>query len=571
MQAFFQKLSRKKPISKSIQQSDTPKTLRWHELLTYGIAATVGGGIYATVGRVAHDYTGPAVIISTIGAGILSLLTAFCYLELAAMIPASGSSYVYGYSYLGEFLGFMLGWIATLEYAFAGSVTGTVWAEYIVALFKNSGCNIPEWLYKYSLENKGVLVLNILACGVVLLVSLIVLQGVHFGAKLNNVITTANILVIMFIIIAGSTKVTTDNYTPFFPESFSKIFTGAAEMIYSYIGFDTICNLSSDAVSSRHLQIGVIGTVSIATILYIAVALVLTGMVPFDLIPNEASLSSAFSYVGMKWGAYIVQICALSMTFATLLACLIGQPRIFEMMAKDGLLPPIFYRKSEKTGLTTINMVICCLLSAILALLFNIATLVDMIAVGALIGFSGSAAALIMSRLRQEEEAKQRGTLLLLWLFVGSFASWPFLHKNYVSAFAIMMVLTVFIPFTLLCLLFAKYHDTVGRTNYADPTIKTLCPLMPLIPCLTIIGNAAVIPALPWQPFVYFAVWVAIGCLIYFCYGYWHAGLNVGSGIDGSGNSPLISEEIKDMKLAFSNESEKWMLKSNDPPVHPNY
>lgn len=544
---FLSNVSRKKPLDKSIQQSDTPKTLRWYALLAYGVAATVGGGIYVTVGNVARDYTGPAVVISTLGSGVLSLLTAFCYLELAAMIPATGSSYVYGYSYLGELFGFIMGWLATLEYAFAAAVTGIGWTEYLVALIQNTGLSVPSGLYGTPLDNNNILVVNPLAFIVILVVSIVVLQGVHFGTKFNNGLTTINIIVILFIIIAGSTQIKVENYNPFVKDSISGVFTGAAVMMYSYIGFDTICNLSSDAVSARHLQIGVIGTVAIATALYIAVGFAITGMIPFQTIPDTASLSAAFTAVGMNWGSYIVQACALSMTFATLLACLIGQPRIFEMMAKDGLLPQIFCKKSGKSGLTIINMIMCCMLSAILALFINLNSLVDLISAGALIGFSGSAAGLIMARLRQNPKVERIGSIFLGWLFSGSLLTWPFLHSGHTWIFVPLVIIMVITPFVLLCMLFYRNYDTLGKTSYVDTTISTLCPYMPLIPCLSIIGNTSVVTSLPANAFYFLAVWIVIGLVIYFGYSYRHAKLKDEDTLQDIEPSKYSSHEDKEM------------------------
>ena len=529
---FWQRISRLKPAETSVAQSSGPRTLGWLHLLAYGIAAAVGSGIYAVVGDLAKDLTGPAVVFSVLGAGTLALLTALCYLELAMMIPASGSSYIYGYTIFGELTGFLMGWTATLEYSFAGSVIAISMMDYLVKIVASLGGTVPTFLYAIPEDPSSFpLTVNMLAAILVLAVTLVVLKGVAFGAKVNAGLTIINLSILVLIISVGAACIKVENYTPFFPYSPVQIFHGAAQMMFCYIGFDTVCNLTGDAKRPADLRIAVVGTVTVATVLYAAVALVMTGMVPYaDLVPGT-SLSSAFQQVGIAgvaWVSHVVRVLAFMMMFATLLACLMGQPKLFQMMAKDGFLPALFDRENGE-GIALANILLSGAISAIVALAIKKGDIVDLTALGGLITFSVNAAGLLLTRLRRHPTTNLWGTISLAVLFVGSLITFSLFHTECETAFFVTLPFLTIIPAIILIALCFKYREAILILSplEASTTETSLhWSLLPIVPVLSIVGNAMVIPTLPAVIFLQYVVWLALGLSVYLAYGYKHSVLH---------------------------------------------
>ena len=544
---IWDRLLRLKPIEKSVRQSASNSRLGWMQLLAYGIAATVGSGIYAVVGDVAKELTGPAVILSIGGAGLLALLTAFCYLELATVIPASGSSYVYGYSILGELVGFLLGWTSTLEYAFAASVIAISMIDYLVMMVAAAEAVVPTWLYAFPEDRTAFfLTLNVLAATLVLAVTLVVLRGVAFGARINAGLTVLNVALLTLIISVGAACVTPANWTPFLPHGAANVFHGMAQMMFCYIGFDTICNLTGEAKHPRHLRVAVLGTVGCASVLYAAVGIVLTGMLPYGDIVSGTSLASAFEQVGqagVAWTAHVVRVCALLMMFATLLACLIGQPKLFHIMAKDGFLPRLFCRENAQ-GQPIASMLLSGVLAALVALCIRKVDIVDLTALGALVTFSINAAALLVLRLRALSPAAIRlGYPCLGLLMGGSLLAFFLFHNDMLTAFWVVLVVATLLPaVALLAVLWHFRHagPSASPLSSSSSACSSSLPSSPtpasplslnfvmcIVPVLSIIGNAAVIPTLSWVIFVQYLVWVLLGLLVYCFYGYSHSALEL--------------------------------------------
>lgn len=522
-----QALTRRKPVSKGVEQTSSEKTLTWYDLTAYGIAATVGSGIYVTCGKVAQAMAGPAVTMSTGVAGLLSFFTGICYLEFASSLPISGSGYAYFYTMLGEFLGWFIGWNLTLEYAFAAAAIAGSWTQYLVSFTKDAfGWDVPMMLYNIPMSSDGIFRLNFLAAAVALLVGAIVSRGIKFGALFTNLITVINIGIILFIVGVGSFSVKASNWTPFLPFGLKGVFKGSGEMFFSYIGYDTISSLAGESINpARDLPIAVFLTVGTATVLYMGVGLVLTGMVNYVALDQYSPLAQAFVTTGSPWAALVVGICALFTMGATMFACLMGQPRIFQAIAKDGLLPKLFARE-DSNGTPLGGVIFTTLLTAVLAATLNVNEgLIEMISLGTLLGMSMLCAGLLVVRFEQHRPVYKLGTALTIAYFAGCVASSLVLilyaDASYWPSIAVAAV-SMGLPFAGLVYLFLAHGKDLASTSLAFA-----CPLMPLLPCIAIAANTFVILSMEHvlMGFYQFTAWTLMGLMIYFGYGIRHSQL----------------------------------------------
>lgn len=549
--SIWNNVCKRKPIERSLEQSKCKKTLHWYHLLAYGVSATIGSGIYLTIGQIAKTDTGPAVILSVLMAGTLSCLTAFCYLDLAAIVPSGGSAYTYGFTFIGELAGWLLGWIATLEYSFAGACTAVAISQYLSNFVERISDGRVVVPVHFTIADDFIHV-NIIALVVTLLVSLVVLKGIVFGARANNILASINISLLTFIAVVGCFYVNPANLKPFFKKNdldgssgaSDGVFRGALSMIYSYIGFDTICVLAADAKSPAHIQVAVLGTLLLATFLYMTIGLVMTGMIPLDAIVTSTPLSSAFESINLAWVAHLVRVCALLMLVATLLACLLGQPKIFHFISLDGLLPPIFKKATKRRpDIPVYNVAICCLFASILATFFKIQKLVEIISVGALVGFTVNALCLIFARLDGRsagDDAYHRTDVKGRWaacsFLAGCTTSW-LVYQNLSAAntlpSVVLCALLILCPFGWLSAVFywsAKERSHTSDSKGISPSsaTATFCPLMPLIPCLSICGSTFILSTVDIITWCQFLGWVLIGLLLYVTYGYRHSTVPTG-------------------------------------------
>jgi len=490
------------------------RTLSILDLIAYGLASTLGTGILVTVGAVANQYAGPGVIISFILAGFASFLSALCYSEFAARIPVSGSAYSFAYLSLGEFVAWFVGWNLTLEYAISASAVASGWSSYFVQALESVGVKVPGWLVGFQLYD--FLYLTPLAAMIVLLCTIILLFGMKESATFNVIMTVVNLGVIFFFIIAGAFHVKPANWKPFLPYGIAGTWSGVGKVFFSYIGFDSVSTLAGEVKKpERDLPIGIVGTLLLVTGLYVVVSLVLTGMQPYYLINQQAPLSVAFSYAHQNWASTVIAFGSVTTITATCLASLVGQPRIFYQMAQDGLMFPIFGRLNKRTGVPVFGTIITGLISAIIALLLNLDTLLDMISIGTLLAFTVVCGGVIILRYQDETPGKRyKAPLMVILYFCGCIffgirnkldlhLTTPYNIVVWI-AFAIPMV-AAFIP-----LLFLK-------TTNLPTTFK--CPLVPWIPALGILMNVWFIMSLSLGSIYRLLVWTVLGMLIYFGYG----------------------------------------------------
>ena len=367
-------LEKKSPdeILKVAESANLKKTLNAFDLIMLGIGAVIGTGIFTIIGIAAAGGpesvgAGPALIVSMIIAMLACLFSALCYSEFASMIPVAGSSYTYTYATMGEFMAWMIGWVLMLEYAIGNITVASAWSGYFFEFLKGFSHILPSWLvnppvylvndYRTAVsiyQNSGLdpaveiprlfgvipIAINIPAIILVLIITLLLVRGIRESARTATIMVFIKLAVIFMFIFAGMFYVKPENWTPFMPNGFEGVISGAFIIFFAYIGFDAISTAAEETKNpQKNLPIGLIGTLAICTVVYILTSLVLTGIVPVDKINVMAPISAAMSATGNNWIAGFISIGALAGLTSVLLVYQLGTTRILYAMSRDGFLP----------------------------------------------------------------------------------------------------------------------------------------------------------------------------------------------------------------------------------------
>lgn len=403
-------------------------------LVFLGIGAIIGAGIFVLTGEVAAHYSGPAVALSFIISGIACALAGLCYAELASMIPISGSAYTYTYATMGEFFAWIIGWDLIIEYLFAASTVSVGWSGYVVSFLANFGLQIPPalttapFLYNdvtggFEMSSYGII--NLPAIFIVMAVSILLVVGIKESARFNNIIVAVKITVITLFVIAGAAYIYTANWHPFIPANtghfgsfgWSGVFRGAAVIFFAYIGFDAVSTAAQEAKNpQRDLPKGILGSLIICTILYIIVSLVLTGIVPYTKLGVPDPIAVGVDAIGLKWLSPLIKIGAIAGLSSVVLVLLMGQPRIFYAMSKDGLLPPAFSKVHHKFHTPYMSTIIVGVIAMILAGLFPIGVLSKLVSLGTLLAFAAVCAAILVLRKTQPDAPRAFKTPFVPWI-----------------------------------------------------------------------------------------------------------------------------------------------------------
>ena len=342
-------LFRTKSIEGILADSGAPehrlkRTLTAWDLTGLGIGAIIGTGIFvligtAIVGDAHRPGAGPGIMVSFILSGITCALAALCYAEFAAMIPVAGSAYTYSYATLGEFLAWLTGWNLILEYGVACVAVAIGWSGYFNNILKMCGLELPYWATHAPGSDGGIA--NLPAAIIVLLVTGILIVGVKESARATCAIVVIKLAVIIFFITVGVSSVDPANWSPFMPFGFAGVGAAAAIVFFAYIGFDAVSTTAEEAKNpQRDLPIGIFASLGICTVLYISVAAVLTGLVPYSGIDIHAPVAEGLRIAGFQWGAAIVATGAVAGITSVLVVMMLGQIRVFFAMSRDGLLGP---------------------------------------------------------------------------------------------------------------------------------------------------------------------------------------------------------------------------------------
>jgi APA family basic amino acid/polyamine antiporter len=379
------------------------KTLTRFNLVSLGIGAIIGTGIFVLTGTAAANQAGPALVLSFIISALGCGFAGLCYAEFCTMIPTSGSAYTYAYATLGEFVAWIIGWDLILEYLFASSTVAVGWSGYMVSFLYSLGIPIPEQFSKAPLafdeagwHTTGA-VFNLPAVFIVVLVSSILVLGIKESARFNNVIVYIKIAVILLFIIFGMGFVDTSNWTPFIPEEqglgkfgWSGILAGAGVIFFAYIGFDAVSTAAQEAKNpQKDMPFGILGSLIVCTILYIVVSLILTGIVNYKDLNVPAPIALAIDRTGssLAWLSPLIKIGAIAGLSSVILVMLMGQPRIFMAMSNDGLLPPVFGKIHPKYQTPYISTIITGSVAALVAAILPINILGELVSIGTLLAF----------------------------------------------------------------------------------------------------------------------------------------------------------------------------------------
>jgi APA family basic amino acid/polyamine antiporter len=454
------------------------RTLTATNLVALGIGAIIGTGIFVLTGTAAANHAGPALTISFLVSGLGCLFAGLCYAEFASMLPISGSAYSYSYATLGEFLAWIIGWDLILEYLFGASTVAVGWSGYMVSFLEGFGIHLPTALTSAPLTHDGDgwhttgAIINLPAVLIVGIMTWLLVRGIRESARFNNLIVVTKLAVILLFIFFGMWYVETSNWLPYIPErvtdaagvsryGWQGILAGAGVIFFAYIGFDAVSTAAQEAKNpQRDMPKGILYSLLVCTLLYVAVAAVLTGMVPYTELNVPAPIAMAIDRTGhaLDWLAPLIKVGAIAGLSSVILVMLMGQPRIFYSMSRDGLLPPVFSRVHPRFRTPHITTVLTGSVAAVIAGLFPIGLLGELVSIGTLLAF------------------------------------------------------------TIVCVGIIVLRRT--RPDMPRP-FKT--PFVPLVPILGAGICLVQMAFLPWDTWMRLLVWMAIGVVIYFIYGRRHS------------------------------------------------
>jgi APA family basic amino acid/polyamine antiporter len=459
------------PVEGSIEGEVTLKrVLSARHLVMLGIGAVIGAGIFVMTGQAAANHAGPAIVLSFVMAGIACGFAGLCYAEFAAMLPVSGSAYSYSYATLGEFIAWFIGWNLVLEYTFAAATVAVGWSGYFTGLLDSIGTqlgaslalpaaltNAPLNVANGRLVTTGALI-NLPAIAIVVAIATLCYRGITQSAAVNSVIVAIKVGVILLFMAFSLQYVDVDNWTPFIPEpegpgrfGFDGVLRGASIVFFAYIGFDAVSTAAQEAKNpQRDMPIGILGSLAICTLLYIAMSAVMTGMMPYTLLGTPKPVATALEhYPNLLWLKTLVEIGAIAGLSSVILVMMVGQPRIFYSMARDGLIPPLFGRIHREFRTPHVGTVIVGVTAVILAGLLPIGVLGDLVSMGTLLAFATVCiGVLVLRRTRPDLPRAFRvpaapvvcilGAAACLWLFGRAFIdNWHWMSGWILIGFAI--------------------------------------------------------------------------------------------------------------------------------------
>jgi APA family basic amino acid/polyamine antiporter len=530
--------------------SHLKKELNVKDLTLMGIAAVVGAGIFSTIGTAAFN-GGPGVSILFVLTAITCGFSALCYAEFASRIPVSGSAYTYAYASFGELIAWIIGWDLLMEYAIGNIAVAISWSEYFVNLLEGFHIHIPPYLtmdyvsaYRAestikeltagghiaditeTLKSQAVawstapgignfkLIANIPALAIVFAITYLVYIGIRETKKATNAMVILKVAVVIFVIVLGFFYITPANWHPFLPNGFGGVMKGVSGVFFAYIGFDAISTTAEECENpQRDLPRGMIYSLIICTVLYILIALVLTGMVSYKELQVGDPLAFVFQRVGLKNISYVISISAVIATASVLLIFQLGQPRIWMSMSRDGLLPRAFSRIHPKYGTPSFATIVTGFVVAIPALFMNLTEVTDLTSIGTLFAFVLVCGGVLLL----PREAAQKGRFHL-----------PYFNSKYIAPVIFLLGCVVFYRHFL-----GLFDYSGGWDIYKDKlpyfvfvllaatlTIAAFVKNLSLIPVMGLLSCLYLMTELGYTNWLRFLIWLVIGLVIYFTYGY---------------------------------------------------
>ena len=386
-------------------------------LTALGIGAIIGTGIFVLTGTVAAQNAGPAVVLSFVLAGVASIFAALCYSEFASLVPMAGSAYTYGYATLGELFAWIIGWDLILEYALGAVTVSIGWSGYVVSFLRDIGINIPPalsaargTLITLADGTQVTAIFNLPAVIIIAIITLLLVIGISESARVNNVIVFVKVAVVLLFIFGAVHAVNPANWHPFIPPStgvrghfgWSGVTQGAGIVFFAYIGFDAVSTAAQEAKNpQRDMPIGIIGSLLICTVLYIAVSAVATGIVPYLQLDVPDPIAVAADHAGLGWMSVAIKLGAIAGLSSVILVMLLGQSRIFWTMADDGLLPKFVSRVHPKFRTPWITTILTGIVVAFFAALFTVREAGSLVSIGTLLAFVIVSIGVLVLRIRE--------------------------------------------------------------------------------------------------------------------------------------------------------------------------
>ena len=415
-------LFRRKSITQLQSEAQTDTSLKrvlgpWN-LVFLGIGAIIGTGIFVLTGTVAAQNAGPAVVMSFVLAGTASIFAALCYSEFASTVPMAGSAYTYGYATLGELFAWIIGWDLILEYALGAVTVAIGWSGYVVSFLKDIGVDFPAHLSAargtiVTLADGSTVtaVFNLPAVIIIALVTALLVVGIRESASFNNIIVAIKLAVVVMFIVGAASAVVAANWTPFIPpnagtrEAFgwSGVVAGAGIVFFAYIGFDAVSTAAQEAKNpQRDMPIGIIGSLLVCTVLYILVAGIATGVVPYKDLDVPDPIAFAADRAGMgAWMRRLIKLGAIAGLSSVILVMLLGQSRVLWAMSRDGLLPPFINRIHPRFKTPWITSIITGIVVAIFSAIFTVREAGSLVSIGTLLAFVIVSIGVMVLRVRE--------------------------------------------------------------------------------------------------------------------------------------------------------------------------
>ncbi|MFS0916968.1 amino acid permease [Brevibacillus sp. 179-C 1.1 NHS] len=390
--SWKKQLLRKKTVAQMLEQADNnegslKKSLGAFDLTMLGIGATMGTGIFVMTGVAAALYAGPALVVSFVIAGLACVFAALCYSEFASTVLVSGSAYTYSYAAFGELVAWMIGWDLILEYAVACAAVASGWSGYAQGLLAGFHIYLPHALTSAFDPSKGTII-DLPAVFIIVIITALLMKGTRESASLNTIMVLIKVAVIVLFLVVGVMYVKPENWSPFMPFGFAGVATGAATVFFAFIGFDAVSSAAEEVRNpQRDMPIGIITSLLVCTILYIAVSLTLTGIVPYNMLHVKNPVAFALNYVNQDWVAGFISVGAIVGITTVLLVMMYGQARMYFAMSRDGLLPALFSQVHPRTQVPQKSTLVVGILVATFSGVLPLSRLAQLTNIGTLFAF----------------------------------------------------------------------------------------------------------------------------------------------------------------------------------------